>query len=409
MVKETKFYDVLGVTPNATEQELKKAYRKMAMKYHPDKNPDEPEKFKEISHVYEVLSDKKKRELYDKGGEQAIKEDGSGGGGFHNPMDIFDMFFGSQRHSRKRRCKDVVHQLSVSLEELYNGAVRKLSLQKNVICEKCDGRGGRTGAVELCMTCRGTGVQLHIRQIGLGMVQQIQSVCSACRGQGERISQKDKCRTCHGNKLLRVRKILEIHIEKGMADGEKITFDGEGDQDTGLEAGDVIIILDEKSHNVFQRRGNDLIMKMKLELVESLCGFEKPVHTLDSRELLVQTVPGEIIKHDEIRVVSNEGMPIRKDTLSRGRLIIHFEVVFPISHSLQHDKIAVLESVLPEREECMISDEAEEVLLEDYSRRHEQKNYYHNHSHGGFGQDNGMDLDDDDDDVSSRGVQCQSH
>lgn len=89
--------------------------------------------------MYEVLSDKKKRALYDKGGEQAIKEDGSGGGGFHNPMDIFDMFFGSQRHSRKRRCKDVVHQLSVSLEELYNGAVRKLSLQKNVICEKCDG------------------------------------------------------------------------------------------------------------------------------------------------------------------------------------------------------------------------------------------------------------------------------
>ena len=153
MVKETKFYDLLGVPPTASETELRKAYRKLALKYHPDKNPspEAGEKFKEISMAYEVLANEEKRKIYDAHGEQGIKE-GGGGGGFHSPMDLFDMFFGGggggmggmggmfgERRRGPRRTKNLVHQLSVSLEDMYNGTVRKLALQKNVICPACDG------------------------------------------------------------------------------------------------------------------------------------------------------------------------------------------------------------------------------------------------------------------------------
>ncbi|KAE8633843.1 hypothetical protein XENTR_v10002115 [Xenopus tropicalis] len=294
MVKETAYYDTLGVKPNATPDEIKKAYRKLALKYHPDKNPKEGEKFKLISQAYEVLSDPKKRDLYDQGGEQAIKEGGMGGGNFSSPMDIFDMFFGGGgRMNREKRGKNVVHQLAVSLNDLYNGTSRKLALQKNVICSKCEGYGGKKGAVEKCTTCKGRGVQVRVQQIGPGMVQQIQSMCSDCHGEGERINQKDRCKQCSGKKVVREKKILEVHINKGMKDGQKIMFSGEGDQEPGLEPGDVVIVLDQKEHDVYQRQQNDLIMKMNITLVEALCGFKKPIETMDGRILQVTSFPGE--------------------------------------------------------------------------------------------------------------------
>lgn len=172
MVKETKFYDILGVKPGCSADDLKKAYRKLALKYHPDKNPNEGEKFKQISQAYEVLSDPEKKKIYDIGGEQALKEGGVGGSNFSSPMDLFDMFFGGglggRARRRERRGKDVVHQLSVSLEELYKGAVRKLALQKNVICDKCEGRGGKKGAMEQCPACRGNGFQVQVQQLAPG-------------------------------------------------------------------------------------------------------------------------------------------------------------------------------------------------------------------------------------------------
>lgn len=404
MVKETKFYDVLGVSPKATESELKKAYRKLALTFHPDKNksPEAEGKFKEISMAYEVLADPEKRRIYDQHGEQGIKE-GGGGGGFHSPMDIFDMFFGGGLGGhmfggggggpRRRRTKNLMHQLSVSLDDMYNGTTRKLALQKNVICEACNGVGGKENAVMKCQTCRGTGMQVRIQQLGPGMMQQIQSVCGECGGQGEIIDPKLRCKPCNGRKVTRERKILEVCVDKGMHDGQKITFSGEGDQEPGMEPGDIIIVLDEKEHPVFKRNGTDLIMKMNINITESLCGFKKTIPTLDNRTLLIQTIPGEVIKTGDLKVVYSEGMPTYRNPFEKGKLCIRFNVEFP--ESLTPEIVSKLEKILPPREEPIVPEDHEEVNLSEYDTEADHR------SHGSMHDD-----DDEDGHGHGPGVSC---
>lgn len=393
MVHETEYYDLLGVSPTASAEELKKAYRKLALKYHPDKNPSEGERFKLISQAYEVLSDPQKRDLYDQGGEQAIKEGGMSGG---SPTDIFNMFFGGGgRMQRERRGKNVVHQLGVTLEEIYLGSTRKLGLQKNVICEKCEGYGGKKGALEKCSSCKGKGVQIKVQQIGPGMIQQIQSMCSECQGQGEKFNSKDRCKNCHGHKVERKKKILEVHIDKGMKDGQKITFHGEGDQEPGLEPGDVIIVLDQKEHPVFQRQEDNLTMKMKIKLAEALCGFKKVVLTLDNRPLIINSTPGQVIKHGDIKCVQNEGMPIYRDPYEKGQLYIHFEVEFPEKDWLPEHLMYQLERLLPPRDDVMITDDMEEVELCEVDVQSQQKSY-------------SREAYEEDEDSPRGGVQCQT-
>jgi len=394
--KDTKLYDELGVEPTATDAEIKKAYRKLALKYHPDKNPDDPEKFKNISAAFEVLSDEKKREIYDKYGEEGLREGGGGEG--HSPFDIFDMFFGGggrRKQGEKMRGRDTVHQMKVSLEDLYSGTTRQLAVQKNVICETCNGIGGKEGSVLKCDQCNGTGMQVRMRQIGPGMVQQIQQPCRPCNQTGEKINEKGRCKTCMGKKVEKQRKILKCEIDKGMKDGQKLTFTGEGDQAPGTEPGDIVIVLDEKEHDVFTRQGSDLYIRMEVGLADALCGFTRTIKTLDNRTLILNSHPGEVIRPKQLKCVEDEGMPIYGDPTEKGRLVIDFQIVFPKDGWIAPKEVLALQQFLPPCEKRVIADISEEVHLSDVDdvppSSGQGGNYY-----------------DEDMDPRGQGVQCQT-
>ncbi|WCJ22967.1 hypothetical protein M5689_005024 [Euphorbia peplus] len=406
----TKYYEVLGVPKTASPDEMKKAYRKAAIKNHPDKGGD-PEKFKEVSHAYEVLSDPEKREIYDQYGEDALKEGMGGSSAAHSPFDIFDQLFGggfgggsSSRGRRQKRGEDVVHTLRVSLEDLYNGTSKKLSLSRNALCPKCKGKGSKSGASGTCHGCRGSGMKVTTRQIGLGMIQQMQHVCPECRGSGEVISESDKCQQCKGSKVTQEKKVLEVHVEKGMQNGQKIVFEGQADEAPDTVTGDIVFVLQLKNHPKFERRHDDLIVKHTLTLTEALCGFQFSLTHLDGRQLLIKSDPGQVIKPGQYKAINDEGMPQHNRPFMKGKLYIHFNVEFPESGVLSIDQCRSIETVLPKKSRKELSDmeldECEETTLHDVNMAEEDKRRKHQQ------QQQRYEAYDEDEDEAMPGVQC---
>jgi len=415
MVQDTKLYDTLGVDPGADPNTIKKAYRKMALKYHPDKNPGEEaeKKFKEISAAYEVLSDEEKRQAYDRFGLEGLKEGRGGPGGFGGD-DLFSMFFGGGSpfgggggHRGPRRGQDIGHELRVTLEDLYNGKTKKMAIQRQVICKRCDGKGGQGSAVK-CSACRGSGVQVRIQRMG-PMVQQIQSQCRECGGEGEAWASKDRCGDCKGRKVSREKEVLEVHIDKGMTNGHKIPFRGYADEEPGIEPGDVVFVLREAEHDVFTRKGNELLMKMKISLSEALTGFSRKVKTLDNREIAITMTPGGFVQHEGVKVAMGEGMPIYRNPFEKGNLIVQFEVEYPSPEwfSIQENRDAIEKLLPPKQEQVTTMHDMEEAMLCDFEpERHQTRG-------GRGGGRGGAAYDEDDDDYHGHGgrgggVQCQS-
>lgn len=322
-VDTTKLYEALGVSKDASAADIKKAYRKLAIKHHPDKGGD-PEVFKEISRAYEVLSDPEKRKTYDEYGEEGLE-----GSAASDPTDIFDLFFGGARARGppgKRRGEDIESGLKITLEQIYNGATRKMAISKDVICEDCEGHGGPKELMETCPMCNGSGVRVQIRRLG-PMTQQTRSPCT-CR-QGKVIPEGRECRKCSGVGTCKERKVLEVFIEKGVPDGYRIVFSGEADHRPDTIPGDVRFVVQQQEHPVFHRKGNNLLMVKEISLYEALTGYKFVVNQLDGRKLLIQSNPGEVTAHGALKAVKNEGMPIHKSPFEKGHLFIEFHVVMP--------------------------------------------------------------------------------
>ncbi|KAF9002041.1 hypothetical protein BDQ17DRAFT_570901 [Cyathus striatus] len=374
MVRETKFYDLLEVSPTASESELKKAYRKKALRLHPDKGGD-PELFKEVTHAYEVLSDPDKRSVYDARGEAGLSEQGGMGG--MDPQDLFSQLFGGGggffgggggRSQGPRKTKDLVHRVHVTLEDLYRGKTTKLALTRNVICSKCKGKGGKDGAVRSCGSCSGRGIKVTLRQMG-PMIQQIQSPCDECSGTGEIINAKDRCTNCKGKKVLPEKKFLEVHIDKGMKGGQTINFRGESDQSPNAEPGDVVIVIEEKPHERFRRQDNDLIIEIEIDLLTALAGGQIAIRHLDERALIVKLEPGEVVKHGELKVIHGQGMPSQRHH-EPGDMYVKLNVKFPDAIDLE--AIPLLERALPPRNPLPKFDKStmlEEVTMDDADTR----------------------------------------
>ncbi|KAI8930385.1 hypothetical protein BC831DRAFT_440338 [Entophlyctis helioformis] len=324
------FYNILGVSKSATKKEIKKAYREQSKKYHPDKNPGNKQaedKFVRLAEAYEVLGDEEKRRVYDQFGEEGLKGQGQQ---FHNPFDIFSQFggFGGGGFGQRaeRRGPSISMMLDVTLEELFGGADVEVEINKQIICPICRGSGAKSADhVKTCNTCGGSGVRIVRQQIMPGFFQQVQTTCDACGGRGKVVH--TKCAACDGAKVKRGSSQMTIQVERGMMDGQVITFEGEADQSPDHRAGDVKFTIRTQPHPLFTRRGDNLYMTQTVSLKEALLGFKKTFKHLDGKETAISrkavTQPGFV------QTVKGQGMPRHGFPSERGDLFVEYAVVFP--------------------------------------------------------------------------------
>lgn len=326
-VNTDELYETLGVEKNATQREIKKAWRKLARQHHPDRGGD-PETYKNCEEAHSVLQDADKRALYDEGGIEAVRS------GHAGPTNIFDLFGGGMRQQRERGPKKpqpIKQLLEISLEDVVSGSTKKfvtvtvMSADEKVECKQCNGRGA------------------YMERIHRGhMVLQTQKTCPRCDGKGISFKNEKK-----------IDKKLEVYIPPGVCDGDKFPMEGEGHDLPDMPTGDVIIIFKIKPHPVFKRMGADLAMVKELTLVQALCGYDFHVKSIVTGEWLrVQSESGSVIQHGDVIRVDEQGLPQKGSRHGiKGNLYIRFHVVLPETGSLNTEDIQNLGSLLS-KEAC---------------------------------------------------------
>ena len=368
MAEKRDYYEVLGVPKNASADDIKKAYRKLAIKYHPDRNPDNKdaeEKFKEAAEAYDVLSDADKRAKYDQFGHSMGPQGfGGGGGGFSaggmSMEDIFahfgDIFGGRMggsgfdpfgggfsgggRRARKQVNKgtDLRITVKVNLKDIMNGVDKKLKIPRLVACKSCNGTGAKDGtAFHTCSHCHGTGHISHVEQSIFGAMQ-TESVCPSCNGEGKVISQA--CSSCGGSGVEKKEEIVSFHIPAGVTDGMVLTMRGQGNAPRhGGVNGDLLIVIQEEKDPDLIRDGDDLIYNLMLDIPTAALGGSAEVPTVDGRarlKIAAGTQPGKVLR------LRGKGLP-RMNSNVKGDLLVNVMVYIP--ENLTSTEQAAIESL----------------------------------------------------------------
>ncbi|MBQ3629619.1 MAG: molecular chaperone DnaJ [Prevotella sp.] len=356
------YYEVLGVDKKASEDEIKKAYRKIAIKYHPDRNPGDKEaeaKFKEAAEAYNVLHDPQKRQQYDTFGFNAP---GGGFGGFEGMSmdlnDIFSMFgdvfggrgfsgfggFGGDRGGTRRaqhRGNDLRLKVRLSLKEIRDGVTKKFKVRKDIACEHCHGTGAEAGSgTETCPTCHGHGFVTRTQQSLFGMMQ-TQSVCPTCGGEGQII--KNKCHACGGTGIVKGEEVVEIKIPAGVAQDMVVNVPGKGNagQRNGIN-GDIQVLIEEETNDTFIRDGNDLIYNLLLDFPTAALGGDVNIPTLDDKTVKIKIDPGT--QPGKTMRLRDKGLPsVRGYGVGRGDLVVNISVYVP--KALSRDERKALEEM----------------------------------------------------------------
>lgn len=332
------YYEILGVDKNISGKDLKKAYRRVAMKFHPDRNPDDKdaeEKFKEASEAYEILSDEQKRAAYDQYGHDGVNPQmgGGGGAGFNNFSDIFGDVFGDifggaggggggRGRGGPQRGSDLQYTLRVDLEQAVKGTTAKIRIPTLVACKPCNSTGAKSGSKPVpCSTCGGVG-QVRMQQ-GFFSVQQ---ACPNCHGQGSVI--KDPCNSCHGQGRVEESKTLSVKVPEGVDTGDRIRLSGEGEAGVGHgPAGDLYVQISVNDHDIFERDGANLYCEVPVDFVDAVLGGELEVPTLDGRVKL--KVPSETQTGKLFRLRGKGVTPVRGGT--KGDLMCRVVVETPVN------------------------------------------------------------------------------
>ncbi len=357
------YYEVLGVDKNASEDEIKKAYRKIAIKYHPDRNPgnkEAEEKFKEAAEAYDVLHDPQKRQQYDQFGFDGPQGMGGFGGfssGGFSMDDIFSMFGdvfggrggfsgfggfgGGQRQTTQHRGSDLRLKVRLTLQEVSTGVTKKFKVKKDVICDHCHGSGAEKGSSsETCATCHGSGVVTRTTQSLFGVMQS-QSVCPTCGGEGKVI--KNKCKYCGGTGIVKGEEVVEIKIPAGVASGMVVNVPGKGN--AGIHngvAGNIQVLIDEEENDTFIRDGQDVIYNLLLDFPTASLGGNVEIPTIEGTKVRIKIEPGT--QPGKTLRLRGKGLPaVQGYGSGRGDLVVNISVFVP--KSLSRDEKNVLEKL----------------------------------------------------------------